>query len=211
MNLKLLTIKNMSVYVCVFRRLFWELHLSGIVEVFMLGLVLSADSFSAAVAMGSRPFKRSEALKFAACSGGAETLATWAGYWAGANVISLIAAYDHWIAFALLGGVAAHMFYEGISELRSKEAKVEQVNFHSFTKVLIVSFATSLDAFGVGVGLGIAKKEIAPYLASIAFWAFSATLLGLYLARKLSHKFGPIFTLIAACVLALMSIQMLSI
>jgi putative Mn2+ efflux pump MntP len=185
--------------------------LVDLLEISVLGLILSADSFSAAVAMGSRPFKRSDALKFAACSGGAETLATLAGYWAGANIISLISEYDHWIAFGLLGGVAIHMAYEGISELLSKEVKVEELNFHSFTKVLIVSFATSLDAFGVGVGLGLAKKEISPYLISIAFWAFSATLIGMYLARKLSSKFGPIFTLIGAIILGLIAIQMLSI
>jgi putative Mn2+ efflux pump MntP len=40
----------------------------------------------------------------------------------------------------------------------SKEVKEEKLDFHSFTKVLIVSFATSLDAFGVGIGLGISDK-----------------------------------------------------
>ena len=180
-------------------------------EIIVLGMILSADSFSAAVAMGSRPFKRFDALKFAACSGGAELLATLAGSWAGTNIISLISSYDHWIAFGLLAGVAIHMAYEGITELRSKEVKAEELTFHSFTKVLIVSFATSLDAFGVGVGLGLAKKGIAPYLVSIGLWAFIATICGLYLARRLSRKFGPIFTLIAAFVLGFLSLQMLSI
>lgn len=186
-----------------------ECPLTGRPEIFFLGLILSADSFSAAVAMGARPFKRSDALKFATCSGGAETLATLAGYWAGANMISLMSHYDRWIAFVLLGGVAIHMAYEGITELRAKEVKAEHMNFHSFTKVLIVSFATSLDAFGVGVGLGLAQKDIGPYLISIAVWAFGATLVGLYLARKLSRKFGPIFTLIGAGVLGVIAIQMI--
>ena len=181
------------------------------VEVFVLGLVLSADSFSAAVAMGARPFKQSDALKFAFSSGGAELLATLAGFWAGAHVISMIASVDHWIAFGLLALVALHMAIEGIQGLRHKHAQEEQVDFHSFTKVLVVSFATSLDAFGVGVSLGVANKPIAPYLVSIGLWAFVATLVGLYLARRLSDKFGPIFTLIGAAVLGYMSIQMLSI
>ncbi|MNK97687.1 putative manganese efflux pump MntP [compost metagenome] len=181
------------------------------IEVFILGLVLSADSFSAAVAMGARPFKRSDALKFAFSSGGAELLATLAGFWAGAHVISMIASVDHWIAFGLLALVALHMAIEGIEGLRNKHVKEEQVDFHSFTKVLVVSFATSLDAFGVGVSLGVANKPITPFLISIGLWAFVATLVGLYLARRLSDKFGPIFTLIGAAVLGYMSIQMLSI
>ncbi len=180
-------------------------------EVLILGLVLSADSFSAALAMGSRPFTTKDALRFAFSSGGAELIATLIGFLAGSHVISLISSIDHWIAFGLLAAVAIHMAMEGIQGLRNPEPKDEQVDFHSFTKVLIVSFATSLDAFGVGVTLGIANKPIVPFLVSIGLWAFTTTLIGLYLARKLSDKMGPIFTLIGAAVLGYMSIQMLSI
>jgi putative Mn2+ efflux pump MntP len=181
------------------------------VEVLFLGLVLSADSFSAALAMGARPFKQKDALKFAFSSGGAEALSTFIGYWAGAHIISVISAYDHWVAFGLLAAVAAHMLKEGIDGLRNPAAHDEQVDFHSFWKVLIVSFATSLDAFGVGLSLGIADKPITPFVVSIGLWAFVSTIIGLYMARQLSKKFGPIFTLIAAAVLGTMSIQMLSI
>jgi len=185
--------------------------MTSTVEVLVLGLVLSADSFSAAVAMGTRPFKRIDALKFAASSGGAEVLATIGGFLAGAHIISLISSVDHWIAFGLLGAVAIHMAIEGINGLRNKPSAVKELNFHSFAKVLFVSFATSLDAFGVGVGLGVANKPITPYLFSIGFWAFTTTIVGLYLSRRLSDKFGPIFTLIGAVVLAMISIQMLKI
>lgn len=182
-----------------------------ILEVLILGIVLSADSFSAAVAMGTRPFKRSDAFKFAVCSGGAEGLATAGGYFAGAYFIGLISSVDHWIAFGLLSLIALHMAYEGIQGLRNPEVHAETLDFHSFTKVLLVSFATSLDAFGVGVSLGVANKSIAPYLLSISAWAFVATLVGLYLARKLSGKFGPIFTLIGAAVLGFLAFEMLKI
>lgn len=182
-----------------------------LLEVLVLGLVLSADSFSAALAMGSRPFTRNDALKFACSSGGAELIAAMVGFMAGAHIIRLMASIDHWIAFGLLAAVAIHMAMEGIQGLRNPHEEEEKVDFHSFTKVLIVSFATSLDAFGVGVTLGVANKPMLPYLVSIGFWAFTTTLIGLYLARKLSDKMGPIFTLLGAVVLGYMSIQMLSI
>lgn len=186
--------------------------MSLVFEVIFLGAVLSADSFSAALAMGSRPFTKSDALKFAFSSGGAEALATLAGFWAGANIINYISSVDHWVAFGLLAAVALHMAYEGISALRGKHGENEEnMDFHSFTKVLIVSFATSLDAFGVGVGLGIANKPITPFIFSIGAWAFITTLVGLYIAKTLSGKIGPIFTLIGAVVLGILSIQMLQI
>lgn len=183
----------------------------SIIEFLAVGLVLSADSFSAAVAMGTRPFERSDALKFALCSGGAEVLATVGGFLAGAHIISMYSSIDHWVAFGLLAAVAIHMAIEGIQGLRNKNVVIEELKFHSFAKVLIVSFATSLDAFGVGVGLGAANKSINPYLISIGFWAFVATLAGLYLSRRLSSKFGPVFTLVGAGVLGVISLQMLKI
>ncbi len=179
-------------------------------ETITIGLVLSADSFSAAIAMGLRPYTRQDALKFAFSSGGAEALVALIGVLSGTYIISRFSAIDHWIAFTLLGIIALHMFYEGIQHLRHPPES-ETLEFHSFTKILIVSLATSLDAFGVGISLGIAHKPIIPFIASIGIWAFVSTLAGLYLARKLSSKFGPIMNFIGASVLALMAFQMLSI
>ena len=183
-------------------------------EVLIVGLVLSADSFSAAIAMGHRPFSEKDAFKFALSSGGAEALVATVGAIAGKKIISQFAAIDHWIAFGLLLLVALHMGYEGICGLlnkEGKEGKEEVLNFHSFTKILIVSFATSLDAFGVGIGLGIQSKPIYPFIISIGLWAFITTIIGLHLARKLSEKFGPIMNIVGALVLIIMSIKMLEI
>lgn len=181
------------------------------IEVISIGLILSADSFSAAIAMGHRPFTRKDAFLFALSSGSAEALVSLVGALAGSHIISRFEAYDHWVAFFLLLGVAIHMGYEGINDFFSKKEKIEKLNFHSFTKVIIVSFATSLDAFGVGIGLGISDKPLYPYVISIGFWAFITTLLGLNLARKLSSKFGPLMNILGAVILILMAFQMLKI
>lgn len=180
-------------------------------EIFIVGLILSADSFSAAVAMGLRPFSKKDAIKFAAASGSAEAICTLIGALAGTHIISHFAVFDHWIAFGLLGAVSIHMAYEGVSDLINNNVRVEILSFHSFTKVLIVSFATSLDAFGVGIGLGISGKPIYAYIFSIGIWAFISTIVGLYLAKKLSQKFGPIINLFGAIVLGVMAFQMLKI
>lgn len=189
--------------------------MNSIYEIIIIGLILSADSFSAAIAMGLRPFSKKDALKFAVSSGSAEALSAFAGTMAGIHLISKIKAVDHWIAFTLLMLVAIHMAYEGFIDLSNKEIKEEKLDFHSFTKILIVSFATSLDAFGVGIGLGISKASITPYILSIGIWAFLSTIAGLYLATNLSkkfgHKFSPIITIIGSIILAIMAFKMLEI
>ncbi len=185
--------------------------MTSISEIIVVGLVLSADSFSAAVAMGHRPFSKTDAYRFAIASGGAEAIMALSGAVAGTFVISRFSAIDHWIAFVLLGGVALHMGYEGIKDLMNKSVKVEQLNFHSFKKVLLVSFATSLDAFGVGIGLGLAKKPILPYITSIGLWAFITTIIGLHIAKKLSQSFAPIMSLFGSIVLGYLAFQSLKI
>lgn len=182
-----------------------------LLEVTIVGLVLSADSFSAAIAMGHKPFSEKDAYKFAASSGGAEALVTLVGILAGKQIIKHFSAIDHWIAFSLLLAVALHMAYEGIRDIVSKEAKEESLSFHSFTKILIVSFATSLDAFGVGIGLGMQSRPVFPFILSIGFWAFTTTLIGLHLAKRLSEKFGPVMNIFGAIVLTIMAFKMLEI
>lgn len=185
--------------------------MSVVSEAIVIGLVLSADSFSAAMAMGSRPFTRNDAIKFACSSGGAEAGVALVGSLAGAHIISKFAAIDHWIAFTLLAGISLHMAYEGITDLMGKKKSEEKESFHSFAKILIVSFATSLDAFGVGISLGIANKPMTPFIISIGLWAFVTTIVGLYLSRHLSRKFGSYMSLFGALVLAVMAFQMLKI
>jgi putative Mn2+ efflux pump MntP len=62
--------------------------MTNYLEISIVGLVLCADSFSAALAMGVRPHKLGDTLKFAFSSGGAEALVAFLGAIAGAKIIS---------------------------------------------------------------------------------------------------------------------------
>lgn len=180
-------------------------------EILTVGLILSIDSFSAALAMGLKPFTRKDAFKFALSSGGAEALVTLFGALAGSYIVQHFSAIDHWVAFFLLGGISLHMAYEGVQSFRSPHLPDETLAFHSFAKILAVSLATSLDAFGVGISLGISGKPIIGFVISIGLWAFVTTLIGLYFSKKLSAKFGPIMHFLGAAVLAVMAVKMLEI
>ncbi len=186
--------------------------MSGLLEIIIVGLVLCADSFSAALAMGARPHKFTDTLKFAFSSGGAEALVAFLGAIAGTTIVARFDSIDHWVSFILLLGVALHMAYEGISELKSKDDQTEErvpKKFHSLWKVILISFATSLDAFAVGVGLGVSGKPLTPYIASIGLWAFFSTIVGMGLAKIASRKLGPVFSLIGSVVLLILAFKFL--
>ena len=97
------------------------------------------------------------------------------------------------------------MIHEGYEELATKSKDVAgDLKFHSFRKILIVSFATSLDALAVGLSLGVANKPVFPFVASIALFAFIATIIGLFIAKKIPSILAPIFNFIGAIILILL-------
>lgn len=178
-------------------------------EPIILGIVLSADSFSASIAMGVKPHKSSDVLKFAALSGGAELIATFAGALAGEKVISQFGQYDHWIAFFLLFAVSIHMLYEGFTEWKQRHHVSQDVTFHGFIKLICVSIATSMDALAVGVSLGISDKPLWPYLVSIGAWAFILTIVGMGIAKRLPKRLAPVFNIVGATIILIIALEML--
>lgn len=182
----------------------------NLMEILLIGLVLSADSFSAALALGARKHDLKDSLKFAFYSGSAEAIAAFIGALSGKIINQYLDRYDHWIAFFLLVLVGINLFKEGLEELKGK-SELEEVerNFHGNFKLLIVATATSLDALAVGVGIGSSGKIVYPYILSIGFWAFATTILGMYLGKKLSNRIGPYFHFIAALILILLGLKFL--
>ena len=180
-------------------------------EVMLVGLVLSADSFSAALAMGFRPHTNRDVLRFALSSGLAEGSVALLGAILGSKIIAQFDSIDHWVSFVLIMMVAFHMIWEGIIEIRTKknDEREQNIEFHSFYKILIVSFATSLDAFAVGVSLGTTSKPLLPFIGSIGIWACISTIIGMALAKKVSKRFGAYFTFIGAAVLIILAFKLL--
>ena len=181
------------------------------IELLLFTTILSIDSFSAAVALGFRHFSRKRALFFAFSSGLAEGLATAIGFFLGRIAQNLITAYDHWIAFALLFIVGSHMCYEAYLEMSNQKVAEEEIKVHGALKILLVSSITSIDSLGVGVSLGLVNKPILIYSLAIGIGAFTSTYLGLFLAKRISHRFGGQVEFIGGIVLILIGIKMLSI
>jgi putative Mn2+ efflux pump MntP len=182
-----------------------------IIELLLFTIVLSIDSFSAAIAMGFRHFSPRRALFFALSSGLSEGLAIALGFLLGNIAQNLIMQYDHWVAFILLFLVGSHMCYHAYIDMKSPEKIEKEIKVHSWLKILFVSSVTSIDSLGVGISLGLVSKPIFLYSVAIGVGAFGATYLGLFLAKKLSSQFGERIEFMGGIVLILLGIQMLSI
>ena len=155
----------------------------------LLSLAMSTDAFAAAVGKGAalhRPHLR-EALRTGLIFGVIEGLTPVVGWLLGQLAAPYVTAWDHWIAFVLLGGLGVMMMREGFSP---PETRAEKPGSHSFWLLAVTGFATSIDAMVVGVGLAIMGADIMVTALAIGFSTFVMVTIGVMLGRVLGLVAG---------------------
>jgi putative Mn2+ efflux pump MntP len=154
-----------------------------------LSLAMSTDAFAAAIGKGAaleRP-KLREALRTGLIFGVIEGLTPLIGWALGQVAAPYVSAWDHWIAFTVLGILGARMVREGLSE---PEPHVSKPQSHSFWLLALTGFATSIDAMAVGAGLAFLGADIAVTAAAIGFSTFVMVTIGVMVGRGLGAIAG---------------------
>ena len=156
----------------------------------VLSLSMSTDAFAAAVGRGAshRP-ALGQALRAGLVFGVIEAITPIIGWSLGLIAAGLIEKIDHWIAFALLAVVGAHMIKEGLSK---PDAAGEGAPSRRSGLLALVATAvgTSIDAAAVGVGLAFIGANIWVIAASIGFTTFVLTTTGMLIGKAVGVRFG---------------------
>ncbi|MCE9657747.1 MAG: manganese efflux pump MntP [Burkholderiales bacterium] len=156
----------------------------------LLALAMSTDAFAAAVAKGAalhRPHWR-EAIRTGLIFGSIEALTPLVGWALGSLASGYVEAWDHWIAFGLLGVLGLKMIHSG---LQAQETPVEErPTRHPFWMLALTGLATSIDAMAVGVGLAFLDVAIVPVAAAIGVATFVMVTAGIMLGRVLGAIAG---------------------
>ncbi|MEO8132894.1 MAG: manganese efflux pump MntP [Betaproteobacteria bacterium] len=163
------------------------MNLSSIV---LVAFAMSTDAFAAAVGKGSALSKPrwSEALRTGAIFGTIEALTPIIGWLLGSAAAAYVTAWDHWIAFVLLGGLGIRMIVAGLQA--SNEEDAPKPESHSFWVLAVTGFATSIDAMVVGAGLAFVDVDILPVAAAIGLTTFLMVTLGVMVGRLLGIVAG---------------------
>lgn len=150
----------------------------------VLSLAMSTDAFAAAVGKGAALHKPNlrEALRTGLIFGVIEGVTPIIGWALGQVAAPYVSAWDHWIAFILLGILGLRMIGAGLS---TAEADVGKPASHSFWVLAITGFATSIDAMVVGVGLAIMGADIVLTATAIGLSTFIMVTIGVMLGRVL--------------------------
>ena len=153
---------------------------------FLIGVGLSFDSFAVSVSCGlmKREIRFKQATKVAVSLAFFQALFPAIGWFIGERLKDLIAAYDHWIAFLLLGFIGGRMIFEGFQPNGTLKS------FDPFRiRVLIgLSVATSIDALVVGLSFGFLSMPILVPVLIIGVVTFIASMLGMLFGKQIPAK-----------------------
>jgi putative Mn2+ efflux pump MntP len=162
----------------------------NLVSTTLLALAMSTDAFAAAVGKGTALQKPrwSEALRTGLIFGAIEACTPLLGWLLGYAAAGLVKAWDHWIAFSVLGALGLRMLWAALQ--KSDEAPAAKPERHGFWLLAVTGFATSIDAMAVGVGLAFLDVEILPVAAAIGLATFAMVSLGVMVGRVLGAIAG---------------------
>lgn len=160
----------------------------GFVEALLLSLALCVDSLvvSTTTAFRSKMTYRRGllmALIFGLCQGAFPL----AGALIGDVAREFIESVDHWIAFGLLAFIGGKMIWDGIKSKEDDDASAQLSTHHSsLTTFFLLGVATSIDAFAVGIGLGLDNPmlDVLWIVITIGVVTTLVSLLGVYLGKR---------------------------
>ncbi|GHV66941.1 putative manganese efflux pump MntP [Spirochaetia bacterium] len=181
----------------------------GLLEIILIAIGLAMDAFAVSITLGlsvKNPKSR-EIVIPGLYFGLFQALMPVIGYFLGIYFAAKIQFLDHWIAFVLLGFIGGKMIKDSLSK-EPEEKKRE--NPFGFIVMLVLAFATSIDALAVGITYAFFEINIlqaALITGAITFFISSG---GVILGNIFGEKFKSKAELIGGVVLVLIGIKILT-
>lgn len=157
------------------------------ITIISIAVGLAMDAFAVSIASGVtiKQLRIGQALRIATFFGSFQALMPLIGWLAGLSLRDVISGVDHWVAFGLLSAIGCKMIYESFKvEKAEKETNPLSIFF-----LLVLSVATSIDAFAVGISLSFLKISISIPAIVIGAITFLFTLVGVFIGDRFGHFF----------------------
>ena len=160
----------------------------NLITIILIGIGLSMDAFSLALAYGTLGIKRKQIINLSIIVGLYHFFMPLFGSILGEIIIKLINIKPNTIVFIILFFIGINLINESLKK-NNVSSKLKMID------LLLFGLAVSLDSFSVGIGIEtISDKHIE---TSIIFCLLSGvfTFIGLILGKKAKEIFGKIATL----------------
>lgn len=180
---------------------------------FLIGLALAMDAFAVSVSASicTTFIPLAIALRAAAFFGLFQFGMPVLGWLLGGTFRQYIQGFDHWIALALLAFVGGKMIYEGIRSRNPANCPdPDEEKSHGIMKLdtlFILSVATSIDAFAVGLSYNMIGTPIAGPAVTIGVVTFTTSFLGIQFGKKLKSVLEEWAEIVGGSVLVLIGLK----
>lgn len=168
-----------------------------------LGLAMDALAVSLGISTSGQIGTRGGKLRLAAHFGIFQAGMTGLGWLAGATIVRLVEGFDHWIAFVLLAYVGINLIRSGLSA----DGKAFPHDPSAGRLLIMLSVATSIDAFAVGLSIAILRIPVLASALVIGFTTLCLSLLGLFAGGRLGQAFGKRMEMAGGLVLLAIGIR----
>lgn len=178
----------------------------SLLELFIIAVGLSMDAFAVSICKGLSMcrWRGRDALIIGLYFGGFQAMMPFAGYLLGSRFKQAITAYDHWIAFILLGVIGINMIKESLDkESESCDASVRMKD------MLILAIATSIDAIAVGVTFAFLQVRIIPAISFIGCTTLLLSMVGVKVGTVFGCKYKSRAELAGGLILVFMGCKIL--
>ena len=157
--------------------------------IILIALGLSTDSFAVSLSNGMTIKKNSicNAFVVATSFGLFHGIMPFLGWFFEKSVSGYIIGYDDWIVFGIILFFGVKMMYESFN---SKKDDSKTSNTFNYKTILILSFATSIDAFAAGIRFSFLHVYILYPVLILAFITFLLSFIGVCIGKKLGTILG---------------------
>lgn len=156
-------------------------------EVFLLACALAVDAFSVGAVVGLRHRSPRQVFRLSFHFGLFQALFPLLGALASHLVLDTIQAWDHWLVFAVLGGLGIRMI---VNSWRGEEDASTAPDLTRGFRLVGLSAAVSIDALAAGLLIAATRTPLLGAVAVVGVVASLATVVAMLAAGKLSARAG---------------------
>lgn len=180
----------------------------GLISMFLLACSLAMDASAVSISSGisSRAAKITDAIKMAFFFGLFQFVMPVIGFFLTGSFYEQVCRFDHWIAFGLLTIIGGKMILEAFKK-DDCDAGLKSVKFK---ELIVLSFATSIDALAAGVGLSFLCTSVFLPASIIGIVTFVFSFLGFVFGKKLGCRFGKKMEMAGGAVLIILGSKILA-
>ncbi len=180
----------------------------NLITLSLIGIGLSVDSLAASITTGACACKIrvNHVLKVAVFMAVFQGTMPLLGWIIGSSFKSVIASFDHWVAFVLLLGIGGKLIYEGIKSFHDEKTGLAP------TKTLLLmgmALATSIDALIIGISFGLIDVNIWLAMVVIGISTFIFSSLGVLVGKRIGKSINKGIEVAGGMVLIALGVKIL--